>query len=80
MAKGNLVNWDDAEFELYNMTEENLPVDMVCKSIIPGDIIYPAQRPFHVHNAVCRRYAPSYSLKCATYVMQTSLGCGAFPC
>ncbi len=29
MLKGNLVNWDTARFELYNMTEESAPVDMV---------------------------------------------------
>jgi hypothetical protein len=55
MQKGNLVNWDTAKFELYNMSVQHYKIKYVCKPINPGNLIFPAQRNFADHNAVCFR-------------------------
>jgi hypothetical protein len=55
MMKGNLVNWDTAKFELYNMTLQHYKIKYICKPISPGNLVFLAQRNFVDHNAVCYR-------------------------
>ena len=51
MEKGNLVNWNDAEFETVNMTSVIATTESVCIPPRPGDVLFPERR-----NASAHRY------------------------
>ena len=55
LTKGNLVSWDDAEFDLVNTTEKIRSLRSICKPIKPGHVIFPERRDFVAHNAICHK-------------------------
>ena len=55
MLKGDLVNWNDAKFDLVNMTEEVVTEKSICIPPRPGHVIYPEKRRFPLHHALCTK-------------------------
>lgn len=49
MAKGNLVDWTTAKFDVINMTASTQTTRSVCIPPRPGDIIFPEKRNFTAH-------------------------------
>lgn len=56
MLKGDLVNWDTAEFELVNMTLKEVDVSSICIPPRPGHVILPEKRSFHDHMDMCLKF------------------------
>ena len=61
MEKGNLVNWETAEFELFNMTEKEVSMGTVCKPVKPGPVIM-NKRPYESHIALCKKFHSKVSV------------------
>ncbi|CAM6054348.1 unnamed protein product [Sphagnum tenellum] len=55
MIKGNLVNWETAEFDAFNMTTEMSTTEALCIPPRPGMIIFPEQRNITEHLAICHK-------------------------
>lgn len=55
MEKGNLVDWNEAEFDLVNMTTEIFPPSHVCVPPRPGDVLFPERRNLSAQFALCHR-------------------------
>ena len=56
MLKGDLVNWDETEWELVNMTSRDAPDAEVCISPRPGHVLYPELRLLHDFIKFCPRF------------------------
>ena len=54
MRKGNVINWDKAEFDLVNMRVLEYSEEDVCVPPKPGDVMFPELRNFTAHAAICR--------------------------
>jgi hypothetical protein len=46
MTKGNLVNWETAEFDTINMTATQQTTESICVPVRPGNVIFPNRRNF----------------------------------
>ena len=55
MSKGNLVNWDNANLTLVNMTSRDVSAESVCVPPRPGHVLFPERRNFSAHSALCAR-------------------------
>ena len=53
--KGNIVNWDSADFELENMEARQLPESEICQPLQPGEVFFPHGESFHSAANVCNR-------------------------
>ena len=53
--KGDIVNWDSAEFELENMEVKHLPKSEVCEPLQPGHVFFPHGENFHSAVSVCKK-------------------------
>ena len=80
MTKGDVLNWDEAEFDVVNMTEVEYSVDRVCKPQRPGHVIFPEKRNFTASVEICRkmrgRHSVADSLATQTELIKTF---NAFP-
>ncbi len=56
LEKGNIVNWENAKFDLVNMTEKEVPMESVCKPVKPGDVIIPNKRSFESLMSLCKKF------------------------
>ncbi len=55
--KGNLVNWDHAEFELSNMDVlEDSGMQQMCHPTQPGNTLMPNRMTFEDAKLTCRRF------------------------
>ena len=55
MTKGDVLDWDEGEFDVVNMTVEDYSVDRVCKPQRPGHVIFPEKRNFTAAVEICRK-------------------------
>lgn len=55
LEKGNLVNWNQAQFDLVNMTWINVTMRSVCTPERPGHVLFPTRRNFTSHASLCRK-------------------------
>ena len=51
-----MVSWDDASFELVNMTEGSATMESVCVPIRPGHVLMPNLRNFSAHHSLCKKF------------------------
>ncbi len=73
LEKGNLVNWSMASFDLVNMTETEVSMDMVCVPAKPGHVIFPNFRNFSSHLETCQKFRGVISVV-RNQKIQTQLG------
>lgn len=55
MEKGDLVNWDTARFELFNVKEVEQPLESICLPLRPGHVLMPEKRNLTHHRQLCRK-------------------------
>ena len=53
--KGNLVNWDDAEWSLENMDAEDWSLDTVCILPEPRDVVFPGTKTVPDTKLLCNK-------------------------
>ena len=53
--KGDIVNWDSAEFMLQNMVMINVPKNEVCQPLQPGHVFFPHGEDFNSAVSVCKK-------------------------
>ena len=53
--KGNLVNWDDAEWSLENMDVEEWSLDTVCILPEPRDVVFPGTKTVPDTKLLCNK-------------------------
>ena len=54
--KGNLVNWDTAEFQLTNMTAREMPIKEICQPVQPGNVLMARRTTFESLVTVCEKF------------------------
>ncbi|TRY70496.1 hypothetical protein TCAL_02367 [Tigriopus californicus] len=54
-AKGNVVNWEESEFELENMVEDEIKMEQLCKPLRPGHVFFPDKRNMTSALDICRK-------------------------
>ena len=55
-AKGNLVNWETADFSVVNMARRDVPVESVCRPARPGSVLVPNRRTFDSLAGLCGKF------------------------
>ncbi len=54
--KGNVINWDTVELQLWNMTDSEMPIESICYPISPGDVLIPSPRNFDSLIDLCQKF------------------------
>ena len=62
MLKGDLVNWDESDWELTNMTEIQLTLDEICIPPRPGHVLIPEKRSMESLQLVCTQIGGKVSV------------------
>ena len=62
MGKGNIVNWEEARFELTNMTEIEATEESICVPVKPGHVLMPNLRNFTHHKGLCEKFRGQVSV------------------
>ncbi len=55
-AKGNLVNWETADFSVVNMARRDVPMESVCRPARPGSVLVPNRRTFDSLAGLCGKF------------------------
>ena len=69
MSKGNLVDWDMAQWNLVNMAEVETKTVEICKPERPGHILFPEDRNMSSAIDVCRKMKANVSVVTSQQVM-----------
>ena len=56
LEKGNIVTWEEVEFDLKNMNTLKVPVEEICFPARPGHVLMPNRRNFSSHVATCKKF------------------------
>ena len=62
MLKGDLVNWDESEWEIENMVSTDEGVHWICEPTRPGHVILPEKRNFTSHMSMCSKFRGKVSV------------------
>ncbi len=56
MLKGDLINWDQSQWELINMTSRNADDSEICIPPRPGHVLYPEKRNYTSLIELCAKF------------------------
>ena len=62
MIKGNLVNWDDSNWDLVNMTKRSVRYDELCNPRRPGHVMLPERRNITAMKTICNQMKAKMSV------------------
>ncbi len=53
--KGNIISWENAEFEKENVEEITMSLSNICVPVSPGHVVFPMRRDFQSHVGLCSK-------------------------
>ena len=62
MLKGDLVHWDESEWDLINMTKVEMSLDEICIPPRPGHVLFPEKRTMESLKLICTRVGGKVSV------------------